>query len=137
VAAVTGALYPALFPLHLVLYRILEHQWQGFADPAYPDYTLQYFPDLPALIRALRPLLASGGEIHILDSPFYSPEAVPAARERTRRYYAELGFPLMASHYHHHSFAGLDPYTFDCLYDPSSAAAHSGDSPFPWIRVYR
>ncbi len=102
---------------------------------------IQYFPDLPMLIQRLRPLLSARGEIHILDSPFYSPSEAAEARARTQAYYAALGFPEMADHYHHHlldTLAGFHPVR---LYDPGSPLArlrrlfHLVDSPFPWIRL--
>lgn len=62
----------------------------------------QYFPDLRALIGRLLALLRPGGEIHVLDTPFYTPATIAAARARTRAYYAELGFPEMAAYYQHH-----------------------------------
>ncbi len=102
---------------------------------------IQYFPDLPMLIQRLTPLLSERGEIHILDSPLYPPSEVAEARARTQAYYAALGFPEMADHYHHHlldTLAGFHPVR---LYDPQSPLArlrrlfHLVDSPFPWIRL--
>lgn len=63
---------------------------------------VQYFPDVRALIERLLTLLGPQGEIHLLDTPFYSLATVAAARDRTRAYYADLGFPEMAMYYHHH-----------------------------------
>ena len=91
---------------------------------------IQYFPDVTGLIRALVRLLAPEGEIHIIDSPLYSAETRNKARERTRTYYENLGFPQMADHYHHHLLSSLDPYHPVTRYVP---VAGSGDSPFPWI----
>jgi SAM-dependent methyltransferase len=94
--------------------------------------SIQYFPDLSQLIEALLPILRDNGEIHILDSPLYSKDDLPAARERSRRYYEQLGFPSMAAHYHHHTPAALDPYHPVWLYHPDPSVK---DSPFPWIRL--
>ena len=95
--------------------------------------SIQYFPDLAALLQLLLPLLKQNGEIHFLDSPFYSSEEVSSARDRTRKYYENLGLPEMAAHYHHHSVALLDAYDPVWLYSPQ--AAKVPDSPFPWIRL--
>ena len=103
---------------------------------------IQYVPDLAALVRRLEDWLAPGGEIHILDSPIYAPDDVPAARERTRRYYAELGVPEMAAVYRHHDWRALDGFRVDVLGRPETPLARlerrllgRPRSPFPWLRI--
>lgn len=91
---------------------------------------IQYFPDLRRLILALLELLRSDGEVHLLDSPLYAPDEVAAARERSRKYYENLGFSEMAKYYHHHAVTLLDSFAPVYLYKPQP-----GDSPFPWIRL--
>jgi SAM-dependent methyltransferase len=102
---------------------------------------IQYFPDLPELIRALRRLLAEPGELHIIDSPLYPNRDLPSARERTHAHYAALGFPEMADHYFHHTLDELQQFSPRWLYQPGSAQArlsrllgHS-ESPFPWLCI--
>jgi len=71
--------------------------------------SVQYFPDLENLIFSLKKCLKPGGEIHILDSPFYKNEtARTAARQRTLEYYTQLGVPGMAAFYHHHLWADVE-----------------------------
>jgi ubiquinone/menaquinone biosynthesis C-methylase UbiE len=100
---------------------------------------IQYFPDLPALMRLLQALLRPGGEIHVLDSPLYQEDQLPAARLRTRAYYAALGLPQMAEYYHHHPTTALAEFSPRWLYHPSSLRARVARllgkrlSPFPWI----
>jgi SAM-dependent methyltransferase len=100
---------------------------------------IQYIPDLTALIRGLRPWLKAGGEIHLLDSPFYRSGELAAARERTRSYYRALGFPEMAGHYFHHLASTLDSFSPRWLYRPDGLSARLARrlglnvSPFPWI----
>jgi SAM-dependent methyltransferase len=99
---------------------------------------IQYFADLQQLFRVLSELLKPEGEIHILDSPLYTLDTLPAARERSRDYYATLGFPEMSAHYHHHSADALPAGQTEWLYLPQRVrtADHAGtDSPFPWIRL--
>ena len=91
---------------------------------------IQYFADLSCLINTLFPLLSTNGEIHILDSPLYSHDELPAARDRSRRYYQRLGIPEMAAHYHHHSRSVLEAYNPLWLYMPRH---EPHDSPFPWV----
>ena len=79
---------------------------------------IQYFPDLAALLRPLQKLLMPGGEIHVLDSPLYNENELASARERTRAYYASLGFPEMASYYFHHTVSSLHPFSPRWLYRP-------------------
>lgn len=102
---------------------------------------IQYFPDLPGLLRELLKLRSRRGELHILDSPLYNAPDVPAARERTRAYYSALGIPEMAGQYFHHTLGELDEFAPRWLYRPHSATARigkllgKGDSPFPWLCI--
>jgi ubiquinone/menaquinone biosynthesis C-methylase UbiE len=102
---------------------------------------IQYFPDLPALIRALQPYLSQRGEIHIMDSALYSQKDLSAARERSLNYYAQLGFPQMAEHYFCHAVDSLKRFSPRWLYRPSrldlSLWKHLGkvQAPFPWICI--
>jgi len=104
---------------------------------------IQYFPDLPLAVRRFLSWLADDGELHILDSPLYAPSEVPAARARTRAYYAGLGVAEMAGAYHHHTHASLAPFRPDCLYRPDAWSARARRalrlpaSPFPWLRIRR
>lgn len=102
---------------------------------------IQYFPDALTLLLSLRLLLRPGGEIHILDSPVYSPLEVDAARQRTEAYFAGLGFPEMAACYFHHTTASLEELQPDYLYRPHDLGLRVSRrfnrivSPFPWIRI--
>ena len=96
---------------------------------------IQYFADLTCLLQTLIPLLTTEGEIHILDSPLYSVEELPVARERSRRYYEELGYPEMTSYYHHHTLAALTAHNPRLLYVPPRGDRRNPvpDSPFLWV----
>ena len=102
---------------------------------------VQYVPDLWVAVARLLGWLAPGGELHVLDSPLYRPEEIAAARERTRRYYAQLGVPQMAEAYHHHAWSALDGFDVDVAYRPDSVRRRLERrlgrvrSPFPWIRI--
>jgi SAM-dependent methyltransferase len=115
----------------------------GNADVIVLAAAIQYFPDLPLAVRRLLSWLADDGELHILDSPLYAPSEVPAARARTRAYYAGLGVPEMAGAYHHHTRPSLAPFHPDCLYRPDAWSARARQvlrlpvPPFPWLRIRR
>ncbi len=104
---------------------------------------IQYFPNLTDLILAIRPLLTAVGEIHLLDSPLYPPAELPSARERTQDYYRSLGFPEMASCYHHHATTVLDRFSPRWIYRPDRQMTRilgllgRRKSPFPWIMLFR
>ncbi len=101
----------------------------------------QYIADLAGLLRRLRSWLPASGELHILDTPFYAPGELEAARERSRRHYADLHVPEMADVYRHHPWHVLDEFHPELLYQPGSIRARTArrlgrpSSPFPWIRI--
>jgi ubiquinone/menaquinone biosynthesis C-methylase UbiE len=106
--------------------------------------SVQYFPDLTSLLPRLFSLLRSQGEVHVLDSPFYNERTVGAAKERTRAYFENLGFPEMIPFYHHHVFSELVPFEPLLLYDPKCPlqrllrkCVRRDLSPFPWIKVIK
>ncbi|MEN8164488.1 MAG: class I SAM-dependent methyltransferase [Acidobacteriota bacterium] len=103
---------------------------------------LQYFPDPQMLLKRLLDLVKPNGEVLIADTPFYRREAIPAAAERTRAYYSELGFPQMAEHYHHHSLEDIARFSPENLYDPNASLIRIARkvlrrplSPFPILRL--
>lgn len=103
---------------------------------------VQYFADVALLVPRLLHLLQPGGELHIVDSPFYSRGEAGRARGRSEAYYRGLGCPEMAGHYHHHRFDQLQSFSPELLHDPRSLRSRfrrrvcgSGESPFPWIRI--
>ncbi len=66
--------------------------------------SIQYFPDLPALLKRCHELLMDRGEILVVDSQFYTARAAAErARSRSVMYYTSIGAPEMANHYHHHT----------------------------------
>ncbi len=65
--------------------------------------SIQYFQDPSATMERARQLLASDGEVHVMDSILYrSKTETLAAVERSRSYYQGIGVPEMAAHYHAH-----------------------------------
>ena len=99
--------------------------------------SIQYFHSIRDALQQYAGYLRDGGEIHILDSPFYSNAGAEKARSRTKRYYEEHGFPEMCRHYFHHSLEELKGYHHRVLYNPRNIwhRLTGSGSPFPWIRV--
>ena len=102
---------------------------------------MQYFPDLDKLLNRLNYFIVEKGEIHLLDSLVYPPYQVESTKERSRRYYRELGVEEMADHYFHHSFDDLRNHSYDLFFNPLSIKNNLKKliglkvSPFPWIKI--
>ena len=77
--------------------------------------SIQYFPDLNRLIKYLLGFLNSNGEIHIVDSPFYSEDNIAKAKESSRQYYSTLNCIEMADYYHHHLWKELSGFHYNLL----------------------
>ncbi|MFT4927106.1 MAG: SAM-dependent methyltransferase [Phenylobacterium sp.] len=98
----------------------------------------QYFNQPKALLDLCLSLLDRGGEIHILDSPFYPPEQVAAAKTRSQDYYQQLETAQMNPFYHHHSDTLFAQYQLQWLYQPLPKSERSGAvSPFAWFKITR
>ena len=102
--------------------------------------SVQYFSNLPSLVKRLLTLLGPGGEIHLLDSPLYESDEINSAHSRTVRYYSDAGFPEMAAYYHHHSWQMLQPFHPELIYNPNTVLnklkrKFMAASPFPWVRI--
>ncbi len=99
--------------------------------------SIQYFPSLTGIINSALKLLKPKGEIHIIDSHFYSLAELGAAKQRSLLYYQAAGFPELADWYFHHNLDDLDSYNYSVLYDPESLFNRflRNKNPFPWIRI--
>ena len=99
--------------------------------------SLQYFSSLKETIQSAFQCLRAGGEVHILDTIFYKKSNVDAARQRTKDYYAKLGFPEATEYYFHHCIEDLKNYSAKILYDPASLIHKFGKNktPFFWVCI--
>lgn len=104
--------------------------------------SVQYFPDLNSLLKRLLELLKQDGEIHIIDTPFYTEELAGEAKRRSVDYYENLGYPEMAGHYYQHRWTELGEFDYKLKYDPKSYIVKFRRrflkrivSPFPWIII--
>lgn len=100
---------------------------------------IQYFSSLGELISSALQKLKPGGEIHILDSPFYQQNELAAARRRTAHYFSEIGFAEMADNYFHHSLEELQPFNISMLHKPGFISRYiwMNKNPFPWICIHK
>ncbi|MBC7949402.1 MAG: class I SAM-dependent methyltransferase [Chitinophagaceae bacterium] len=99
--------------------------------------SIQYFPSITETIHTALRLLKPNGEIHIIDSHFYSLADISAARQRSLLYYQAAGMPEMANYYFHHSLEDLDRHRASILYDPNSLFNRflRNKHPFHWICI--
>ncbi|AXG69448.1 bifunctional 3-demethylubiquinone-9 3-methyltransferase/ 2-octaprenyl-6-hydroxy phenol methylase [Kordia sp. SMS9] len=115
------------------IFKVSEYFQRKF-DIITLNGAIQYFEDFEGLIYLLATFLAIGGEIHIIDSPFYKTEEIEAAKERTKAYYTALGVPEMIENYHHHNEKLVQ--NFDVWYRYKKNILHKilgkKDSPFSW-----
>ncbi len=99
--------------------------------------SIQYFSSFKEVIDTALEHLMPNGEIHILDSHFYPQKEVAAAKQRTKDYYANIGFSELTNYYHHHSIEALNGYEYIILQDPYSWKNKFSVSkhPFHWIII--
>jgi ubiquinone/menaquinone biosynthesis C-methylase UbiE len=98
---------------------------------------VQYFSPLTGIIKRSLRLLKPGGEIHIIDSHFYSLAELSAAKKRSLLYFEAAGFPEMMNWYFHHSLEDLEQFNYSILYDPKGIFNRflRNKNPFPWICI--
>lgn len=101
--------------------------------------SIQYFSSIVEIVKAALLLLRNDGEIHILDTAFYTPKEIDVARKRTKDYYTRIGFPEAASYYFHHKIDDLGNFKAKILYNPKSLINkfRRNKNPFYWICVQR
>lgn len=100
--------------------------------------SFQYFNDPALILKKCQGLLNPGGEIHIIDSPFYTQQNLTQAKLNSARYYENLNENEMKEFYHHHNIAFLSDFSYRLMYRPNHFLLkwfHLKDSPFPWIKL--
>ena len=112
----------------------------GIFDFVTINAAIQYFPDFGKLMDRLFSLLKNGGEVHIIDSPFYKAQDVEGAKMRSWKYYSEMGFEKMADNYFHHTFEELNKFDFETMYQARKSTffgklLKEKDMPFPWVKI--
>lgn len=103
--------------------------------------SVQYFQNLTELIVTLQKTLTEDGEIHILDSPFYTKRSLAVAKKKSEEYFSASNVPEMKDYYFHHQWSDLNRFHFIENYNPSSPwniitrKLWDVNSPFPWLIV--
>jgi SAM-dependent methyltransferase len=99
--------------------------------------SIQYFPSFIQTINKALSILNPGGEIHILDSPFYYNAEIAPAEQRSDIYYRSVGFGGMAKFYFHHSIETLENYNYKILFNPFRTVnkLFRRKDLFPWICI--
>jgi ubiquinone/menaquinone biosynthesis C-methylase UbiE len=99
--------------------------------------SIQYFPSLSQIIGRTISILNPGGEIHILDSPFYPDSEITSAERRSDAYYRSTGFEEMTKFYFHHSLESIKRFDYKILFDPHRPLNKllGRKDPFPWICI--
>ena len=99
--------------------------------------SIQYFASPEKIIQKALRLLKPKGEIHIIDSHFYSMEELSGAIERSKQYFETVGFPEMNRHYFHHTLDSLAGFNYRMFYNPNSLFTRflKNRNPFYWIQI--
>lgn len=102
-------------------------------DLIYFAGSFHYFEPDAQLWETLKSLLKPNGEIHILETRFYTPDEAIAAKKRTEVYFNSLG---ENADYYNHLTWNLLPENHEILYKPTILRkVFQNQSPFPWIRI--
>jgi SAM-dependent methyltransferase len=100
------------------------------------EASIKYFPSVVNTLKLALGLLNRGGEVHILDAPFYDPVAVSEADKKNRDYYAELGYPEMADYYYYHSVSELWGFKYRIMFNPDNIFNRLfNKDPYYWIAI--
>ncbi len=98
--------------------------------------SIQYFPSLKNILKDTLSCLNGNGEIHIIDTNFYSPNQVEGAARRTEQYYNDMGYPEMAAYYFHHTVNDLEPFNYRVSFNPHRLINKiSKKDPFYWVTI--
>jgi ubiquinone/menaquinone biosynthesis C-methylase UbiE len=77
--------------------------------------SISYFSSLNETIQTALQYLTSRGEIHIIDTFFYDEKEVNDARQRSNKYFIDMGLMEMANHFYHHTLHNLQNFNYTSL----------------------
>jgi ubiquinone/menaquinone biosynthesis C-methylase UbiE len=99
--------------------------------------SVQYFESLEEILEFATRFLTLQGEIHIIDSRLYQPYEIASAKQRSKKYFTDIGFPRMAALYFHHGIREIESLRFSILYNPNAWINKLlfRENPFYWIVI--
>lgn len=98
--------------------------------------SFHYFNEPEKLLDKCLRLLKPNGEIHIIDSPFYTEQGRTTAKKNSETYFRSLNAEGMSAYYHHNTLKVLENYSCEFKYKPRRYLTRFlGDSPFPWVLI--
>ncbi|QEM06137.1 methyltransferase domain-containing protein [Mucilaginibacter rubeus] len=98
--------------------------------------SIQYFNCFSEVINEAFKCLTVRGEIHIVDTPFYKPDELADAANRSKKYFSGLGHAEMAHHYHYHSINDLLEFNHKILANPRKLFNRLFKKiKFPWVMI--
>ncbi|HWJ92523.1 MAG TPA: class I SAM-dependent methyltransferase [Flavisolibacter sp.] len=98
--------------------------------------SLQYFSSVSSILGTALQVLDKNGEVHIIDTHFYTPAEAIQAGKRSEAYFRSIGVEEMKQFYFQHSFTQIHPFRYEVLYDPHSFIHKIiNRHPFHWIRI--
>ncbi|HMG83523.1 MAG TPA: class I SAM-dependent methyltransferase [Ferruginibacter sp.] len=112
-----------------------------FADKKFDSIvfaaSIQYFESIKKIVAIALEHLTPQGEVHIMDTNFYQGSEVILAQQRTKEYYASLGFSGMEEYYFHHTLNELNVFQYKILFNPASWRNKwlFNKPPFYWIVI--
>ncbi|MDT3695754.1 MAG: class I SAM-dependent methyltransferase [Ignavibacterium sp.] len=105
--------------------------------------SLPYFKKLDRLLKELFLISKTYGEVHIIDTPFFSSNELMINKNKSLKHFTSIGVPEMASYYFHHSMDEFRYFRYELLFNPNTIKNRltnyffGKDSSFSWILVTR
>ncbi len=105
--------------------------------------SLSYFKELDKLLKELLLISKPYGEVHIIDTLFYSNNELMLNKNKSLKYFTYIGSPEMAPFYFHHTMDEFRYFRYQVLFNPGSLKNKLTnyffgiDSQYPWILVTR
>jgi ubiquinone/menaquinone biosynthesis C-methylase UbiE len=98
--------------------------------------SLQYFRSLAQIISAAFGCLSEGGEIHVLDTHFYSADGAREARMKAENYFRSAGFEEMKQFYFQHTVDDIKEFNHRILFNPGTTINKwLKRGPFFWVLI--
>lgn len=126
-----------VFPtLRFLLCDLQEEMMKERFDAIVFAASFQYFNSAKEILQRCFQQLKKEGEIHVIDTNFYSCAEALKAANRSREYFTTAGFPQMSDYYFHHFFDELKDFNYTVLYNPSTFVNRLFQkASFPWICI--